>query len=234
MTVLLYIFAAIGAVVTICGIIALGFDISQTRDDMTYYLHTRFPELEKEIAEKLAAFEAKLNNEGFVHKDQYDEDWNQFDYRLNTISDNMYELDKRLDVVADDNGGLWNKLEELQMEIEKRLYRVGEDDERIWNKLKEHEENFVTKNDYARQINQIIDRLDGFQTEIERMKKNADFNIKGIYERLEAIETDQTKWRIGVDYACNAIPKPEYDPKDVTFDIKVGDDPEQMSRGTTI
>lgn len=193
MTVLLYIFAAIGAVVTICGIIALGFDISQTRDDMTYYLHTRFPELEKEIAEKLAAFEAKLNNEGFVHKDQYDEDWHQFNYCLNTTIDNIHELDKRLDVVADENGGLDNRMDE-----------------------------FI--NDLMRIIKTT-----------EEMKKNASFNIHDIQERLSHIERTY-------------IPKPAYDPDDVKFppitgnspydirltEMTVGDDPNQMSKGTTV
>ena len=119
MTILLYIFAAIGAVVMIGGGIALAIDAAQTHEDMEYYLHTRFPELEKEIAAKLYEFELKLNNEGFVHKDQYDEDWNEFTYRLNTISDNVNEMSERLDVVADDNGGLWNKMDELQHELDR-------------------------------------------------------------------------------------------------------------------
>lgn len=169
MTVLLYIFAAIGAVVMIGGVIALIIDAAQTNEDMQYYLHTRFPELEKDISVKLAEFEMKLNNEGFVHKDQYDEDWHRFENGLNTISDNMYEFDKRLDVVADENGGLWNKMDELQHD----LYRVEQ-------------------------------------------------NVQCIDITLRHIQRTY-------------IPKPAYDPDDVRLtDIQVGDDPNQMSKGTTV
>ena len=90
------------------------FKAAQTNEDMQYYLHTRFPELEKDISVKLAEFETKLNNEGFVHKDQYDEDLHRFDC---AISDNMNDFDKRLDAVADDNGGLWNKMDEIQHDL---------------------------------------------------------------------------------------------------------------------
>lgn len=176
MTVLLYIFAAIGAVVTICGIIALGFDIYQTRDDMTYYLHTRFPELEKEIAEKLAAFEAKLNNEGFVHKDQYDEDWNEFTYRLNTISDN-------LEIVTNFTT------------------------DTIRKRLDEFENKFVTKDDYYRMWTENKERVDH------------------IAYRLNDVEN------------MNTLPRTitGNSPYDIHLtEITVGDDPNQMSKGTTI
>ena len=194
MAVLLYIFAAIGAVATIGGVIALIIDAAQTNEDMQYYPHTRFPELEKDISVKLAEFETKLNNEGFVHKDQYDEDWNQFDYHLNTITDNMYELDKRLDAVADDNGGVWNKIDEIKDYFEK---------------------SFVTKDDYHRTWTENKERVDHIAYRLN--------DVEGFLhvQKMDKVELPRT-------ITGNS-------PYDIHLTkITVGDDPNQMSKGTTV
>lgn len=227
MTVLLYIFAAIGAVATIGGVIALIIDAAQTNEDMQYYLHTRFPELEKDISVKLAEFETKLNNEGFVHKDQYDEDWHQFDYRINTISDNMYEFDKRLDVVADDNGGLWNKMDELQKELDDIAKKTGDYNIRF------------TRN--AASLKDIHERLDTAFHEISELSdrtvilKNRldedDAVINSLRDKVHRLDQKMMNDMLG------CLPKTitGNSPYDIHLtEITVGDDPNQMSKGTSV
>lgn len=194
MTVLLYIFAAIGAVALIGGGIALAIDAAQTREDMEYYLHTRFPELEEKVREILASFETKLNNEGFVHKDQYDEDWHRFENGLNTISDNMYELEKRLDVISEYNDILSNKMDEMKDYFEK---------------------SFVTKNDHYRMWTENKERVDHIAYRLN--------DVEGFLhvQKMDKVELPRTT-------TGNS-------PYDIHLtEITVGDDPNQMSKGTTI
>lgn len=166
MTVLLYIFAGIGIIVTVAGIIGLGIDLSQSRDDMAYWIHMRFPEFEKEIEAKLYAFEEKLKKPAedgvYALKEEYSCDMR---YLVNRLDNHENRLDNHEKVFVTRKDYI-QQTEELVQRCDDNALLFGRIDD----------------------LDAVIKSM---RKDIDMMKKNAVFNIKNIEERLQFIERSE-------------------------------------------